>query len=512
LGLFDFISSDIGIDLGTANTLVFVRGQGIVPNEPSVVAVEKATNKVLAVGSAAKEMLGRTPGEIAAIRPLKDGVIADFEISEKMLSNFIRRVIRRRYLMKPRILISVPSGITEVEKRAVRDSAENAGAREVFLLQEPMAAAIGVGLPVDQPSGIMVIDVGGGTSEIAVIALNGIVNNISIRIAGDEMSGGSALSPAVIAVILDVIFPLGMFLYCREVLSRRPFSSPGHLPLSLRDLSVLFAVASITVVLGVTVATWLLEDTPVTSLLVLLFASSVIAIALLLPGRMVKGTMPQGSREDVSEGLESLGDFLLAGEPLEAALLKTAERREGTELAGSISRDIFLVSRGTTRAGETLTCEGAIQENPVLGSNLMAVVDIAQKDGTLAGTVAKRIASDLKETSRTEADARDEMGPIVQTVNSTLTFFSPLVLGVTAAMFLLMEAHFSGSEGTTSSAFVLILGALLCCNLAVASYFTEGLQGGDLTTALSRIGKGLLMAIPLYSLSFLCASYFFGVL
>lgn len=188
MGFFDFISSDVGIDLGTANTLVFVRGQGIVLNEPSVVAVEKATGRVLAVGSAAKEMLGRTPGEIAAIRPLKDGVIADFEISEKLLSDFIKRVVRHKYLMKPRIVISVPSGITEVEKRAVRDSAENAGAREVFLLQEPMAAAIGVGLAVDQPSGIMVIDVGGGTSEIAVIALNGIVNNISVRIAGDEMN------------------------------------------------------------------------------------------------------------------------------------------------------------------------------------------------------------------------------------------------------------------------------------------------------------------------------------
>jgi rod shape-determining protein MreB len=188
LGFFDFISSDIGIDLGTANTLVFVRGQGIVLNEPSVVAVEKASGKILAVGSAAKEMLGRTPGEIAAIRPLKDGVIADFEISEKLLSDFIKRVIKHRYLMKPRIVISVPSGITEVEKRAVRDSAENAGAREVFLIQEPMAAAIGVGLPVDQPSGVMVIDIGGGTSEIAVIALNGIVNNFSIRIAGDEMN------------------------------------------------------------------------------------------------------------------------------------------------------------------------------------------------------------------------------------------------------------------------------------------------------------------------------------
>jgi len=187
MGFFDFISNDIGIDLGTANTLVFVRGEGIVLNEPSVVAVEVATKKVLAVGMAAKDMLGRTPGEICAIRPLKDGVIADFETTEKLLSDFIKRVVRHRYLMKPRIVISVPSGITEVEKRAVRDSAENAGAREVFLIQEPMAAAIGVGLPVDQPTGSMVIDVGGGTSEIAVIALNGIVNNISIRIGGDEM-------------------------------------------------------------------------------------------------------------------------------------------------------------------------------------------------------------------------------------------------------------------------------------------------------------------------------------
>jgi len=187
MSLFNFFSSDVGIDLGTANTLVFVRGAGIVLDEPSVVAVEVATGKVLAIGRAAKEMLGRTPGEINAIRPLKDGVIADFEITEKLLSDFIRRVVKKRYLMKPRIIISVPSGITEVEKRAVRDSAENAGAREVFLIQEPMAAAIGVGLPVEAPSGSMVIDVGGGTSEIAVIALYGIVNNISIRIGGDEM-------------------------------------------------------------------------------------------------------------------------------------------------------------------------------------------------------------------------------------------------------------------------------------------------------------------------------------
>ncbi len=188
MGLFDVLSNDIGIDLGTANTLVYVRNQGIVLNEPSVVAIEKSSGKVLAIGSAAKEMMGRTPSGIAAIRPLKDGVIADFEISEKLIADFIRRVVKHRYLMKPRVVISVPSGITEVEKRAVRDSAENAGAREVFLLAEPMAAAIGVGVPVEQPSGSMIIDIGGGTSEIAVIALNGIVHDISIRVAGDELS------------------------------------------------------------------------------------------------------------------------------------------------------------------------------------------------------------------------------------------------------------------------------------------------------------------------------------
>jgi rod shape-determining protein MreB len=187
VGFFDFVSNDIGIDLGTANTLVYVRNQGIVLNEPSVVAVEKSTGKVLAIGSAAKEMMGRTPGGIDAVRPLKDGVIADFEISEKLIADFLRRVVKHRYLMKPRVVISVPSGITEVEKRAVRDSAENAGAREVYLLQEPMAAAIGVGLPVDQPTGQMVIDIGGGTSEIAVIALNGIVTDTSIRVAGEEL-------------------------------------------------------------------------------------------------------------------------------------------------------------------------------------------------------------------------------------------------------------------------------------------------------------------------------------
>jgi rod shape-determining protein MreB len=183
----NFLSNDVAIDLGTANTLVFVKGEGIVLNEPSVVAVDQSTGKVFAVGAEAKAMLGKTPNHIAAIRPMKDGVIADFEITEKMLRVFIRKSQKKTLFIRPRIVVAVPSGITEVERRAVRDSAEHAGAREVFLISEPIAAAIGVGLPVDKPAGNMVIDIGGGTTEIAVIALDGIVANSSIRVAGDEM-------------------------------------------------------------------------------------------------------------------------------------------------------------------------------------------------------------------------------------------------------------------------------------------------------------------------------------
>ena len=185
--LMGFFSTDAAMDLGTANTLVFVKGRGIVLNEPSVVAVEKATGKVLAVGREAKLMLGRTPDEISAVRPLKDGVIADFEITEDLLREFIQRVQKHKFLYRPRIIICVPSGITEVEKRAVIDSAERAGARQVLLVPEPIAAAIGVGLPVDTPTGNMVVDIGGGTTEIAVIALNHIVTKSSIRVGGDEM-------------------------------------------------------------------------------------------------------------------------------------------------------------------------------------------------------------------------------------------------------------------------------------------------------------------------------------
>ncbi len=182
-------SSDLAIDLGTANTLVYAKGKGIVLREPSVVAVRKdaKANRVLAVGRDAKNMLGRTPGNIVAIRPMKDGVIADFEVTEAMLRYFIRKIHDRRTLIRPRINISVPSGITQVEKRAVRESAESAGAREVYLIEEPMAAAIGAGLPITEPIANMIVDMGGGTTEVAVISLAGIVYSKSVRVAGDKM-------------------------------------------------------------------------------------------------------------------------------------------------------------------------------------------------------------------------------------------------------------------------------------------------------------------------------------
>jgi len=185
---WDLFSNDLAIDLGTANTLVHVKGQGIVLREPSVVAINSNTKEVMAVGEEAKQMLGRAPGSIKAIRPMKDGVIAHFEVTEKMISNFIFKVHNnRKTLVRPRVVIAVPSGITQVEKRAVRDSAESAGAREVFLIEEPMAAAIGVDLPVQEPTGNMIIDIGGGTTEVAIISMSGIVYSKSVRIAGDEL-------------------------------------------------------------------------------------------------------------------------------------------------------------------------------------------------------------------------------------------------------------------------------------------------------------------------------------
>lgn len=184
---FGWFSNDLAIDLGTANTLVYLKAKGVVINEPSVVAIDKKTGKVLAVGTEAKKMLGRTPGNITAIRPMKDGVIADFEIAEKMLSHFITKSHNRSTFVRPRIVICVPSRITQVEQRAVRDSAQLAGARMVFLIEEPIAAAIGAGLPIAEPAGNMVVDIGGGTTDVAVISLAGIVYSESVKVAGDKM-------------------------------------------------------------------------------------------------------------------------------------------------------------------------------------------------------------------------------------------------------------------------------------------------------------------------------------
>ena len=182
-----FIGRDMAIDLGTANTLVYVRGRGIVLNEPSVVAINQTTGGILAVGIEAKKMIGRTPGNIVAIRPLKDGVISDFDTTERMLRYFIQKVHKRRHFAKPRLVVCVPSGITGVEQRAVKDAGYAAGARKVYIIEEPMAAAIGAGLPIHEPTGNMVVDIGGGTTEIAVISLGGIVAVQSIRVGGDEL-------------------------------------------------------------------------------------------------------------------------------------------------------------------------------------------------------------------------------------------------------------------------------------------------------------------------------------
>jgi rod shape-determining protein MreB len=187
MGVLDYFSADIAIDLGTANTLIYMKGKGIVLNEPSIVAFDRNTKKIVAIGNEAREMLGRTHRDIRTIRPMRDGVIADFEIAEGMLREFIKK-IHSSWMPSRRIVVCVPSGVTEVEKRAVRDSAEHAGAKEVHLIAEPMAAAIGIGLDVEAPVGNMVVDIGGGTTEIAVIALSGIVNEESIRIAGDELN------------------------------------------------------------------------------------------------------------------------------------------------------------------------------------------------------------------------------------------------------------------------------------------------------------------------------------
>lgn len=187
MGIFSAFTKDMGIDLGTANTLVYIKGKDIVIREPSVVAIQTNTKQVLAVGEEAKKMIGRTPGNIVAIRPLRDGVIADFDITQSMLKYFIKRAAQRRSLFQPRVVVCVPSGVTEVEKRAVEEAAIHAGARDAYLIEEPMAAAIGAGLPVHEATGSLIVDIGGGTTEVAVISLGGIVTSKSIRVGGDEL-------------------------------------------------------------------------------------------------------------------------------------------------------------------------------------------------------------------------------------------------------------------------------------------------------------------------------------
>ena len=187
MGLFSAFTKDMGIDLGTANTLVYIKGKGIVTREPSVVAIQTNTKEVLAVGEEAKKMIGRTPGHIVAIRPLKDGVIADFDITQNMLKYFIRKANQKKSIFQPRVVVCVPSGVTEVEKRAVEEATIHAGARDAYLIEEPMAAAIGAGLPVHEATGSMIVDIGGGTTEVAIISLGGIVTSKSIRIGGDEL-------------------------------------------------------------------------------------------------------------------------------------------------------------------------------------------------------------------------------------------------------------------------------------------------------------------------------------
>ena len=185
--MYNMFSSDLAVDLGTANALIYVKGRGVVSSEPSVVAINSNTREILAIGQEAKNMLGRTPANISAVRPMKDGVIADYDTTEKMIRYFILKVHNRKSLVRPRMVICIPSGVTQVEKRAVKDSAIQAGAREVYLIEEPMAAAIGAGLPIQEPSGNMVVDIGGGTTEVAVISLSGIVYANSVRVGGDEM-------------------------------------------------------------------------------------------------------------------------------------------------------------------------------------------------------------------------------------------------------------------------------------------------------------------------------------
>ncbi|MFQ6127474.1 MAG: hypothetical protein ACE5QW_01005 [Thermoplasmata archaeon] len=324
---------------------------------------------------------------------------------------------------------------------------------------------------------------------------------------------GNTPHPALIAVILDIIFPVAMFLYCREVLSRRPFSFLHTRPLRLTDFSIpIIALLLSIIIFSVGIVFWLQHKVPQISLMILAFTSMTMAFSLFFVGRSRSDIKSRKLSEEFPDVLERLGNFLSAGESLEIAVLKTAKKMEGTETARRFSNALFLLSRGEFDIGDILTRDTAMKQESSVVANLRMIVDIAEKDIALAGNIAKRIASNMKEVSRIERDAKDDIKPIVQTVSNTITFFSPLVLGVTASIFLLMETYFSESSGITSFCFILILGVLLYCNLAVASYFTEGLQTGDSHELLKVIGKGILLSTLIFSLSFLASSFLFGVL
>ncbi|MFQ5909833.1 MAG: hypothetical protein ACE5IJ_03825 [Thermoplasmata archaeon] len=346
----------------------------------------------------------------------------------------------------------------------------------------------------------------------SILPMSSLAITDSMNLSSDRTVPGNGLHPGLIAVMLDVIFPLAMFLYCREVLSRRPFFSLSAHPLTLSDLSgPLFACALALPIFLAGTLLWNHYGNPHVSLAVLALTSVAIAVSLLLVRHKSEGGS-QKLREEFPEAAEYVGNFLLAGEPLETALFKTAAKMEGTETARRFMDSLFLLSMGASDIGQILVRDLMTRGELDVAASLRMIVDIAQKDSVLAGEIAKRISSNLREMSRIEKDARDEIRPIVQTVNHTTTFFSPLVLGVTASMFLLMETYFSQSGGLTSFSFILILGVLLYCNLAVANYFAEGLQAGDHRRLLKTIGNGMLLSTFMFSLSFLASSSLFGVL
>lgn len=369
--------------------------------------------------------------------------------------------------------------------------------RFLFSLKAPISVvfALGIVLPVMIASFLPM-------SSLALASPIGLADE---NIEGRQANG---LHPGLVAVILDVAFPLFMLLYCREVLSGRPIPSRTARPLELSDVlpPVLALLATISLLVAVVVI-WHIE-TPYAFLAILAFSSLLISFSMLWAGRSRHGGDSSKLAREFPEAAEHLGRFLLAGEPPETALLKTGRKMEGTELSGKFAQALYHLSRGKSDVGTALV-DSLAPTGTGVTSNLRMIFSIAEKDPALAGRIAKHISSNLKEVSRIEENARDEIRPTIQTLRNTTTFFSPLVLGVTASMSLLMERF---SQSSNLSSFILILGGLLFCNSAVASYLVEGLQGGDRPELMRAIGRAIPMATLIFSLSFLASSFLFGVL